>query len=925
MNIQSLFNKIDAVEVLLSVQQPDILCLTETWLPEDAIQSMNIPGYIIAAYYCRKDKRHGGTIIYCKDNYTPNVVSYIEKYNIETHIECAAIEINVQDVKINILSAYRPPAGEATIFFSHLSAILTKLYSKNSYLVVCGDFNIDGLSTCMNKLILYDLFDSFGLNNKFQEPTRIATNKNNIISKTALDYIVTNIASKYFSSKIINPSLSDHLAQHLSLDILSTCPEQSHTTSKFSRTINTTNLITLKNLLKEETWENIYTNDVNSAFQNFIETLLCQLDVAAPIKPFRKKSNHVKPWITPEIKLRGQELKDLFKLSKNAPTKEMSPLYSKKKKEYRKLVSVSKSVYYRRNIEDSTNKSRQIWNIINNNIKAKQTKEVSKLCTEQGIITDIKEIANQFGNYFATTVEESLKSHFDTNLSQRCTTAKNVPNSMYFCDVSETEIKSVIENLNNKKSSGADGISTKIIKFVHSEILRPLVYLVNLSVSTGIFPECLKRAIVIPIHKKGDPSLVENYRPISLLSIFSKILEKIVHCRIMNYVTSFNILANSQHGFQSGRSTETASFHLVNFVNKALDNKKCTAAVFYDLSKAFDSVKHSFVEDKLHSLGIRGNILKWIMSFLKNRRLSVRIKDTLSETYTIDVGVAQGSVLGPLIFLLFVNDLPNNITSGFPVNFADDTTVGISADNEFELDRKIKNVSSEVQTWCDKNMLMLNKSKTVIVYFNRLTPEHHTTFLGTLIDNRLAWCEQIDIVCKKLNKAFYAILKMKENVDKGVIKIMYYALAYSHMSYNVMLWGRASKAIRVFVAQKKIIRLMYNMKPRQSCREIFKKENILTFPSIFIYKCAVFSFLNPDLFEQNKTYHTYNTRSCTDFRITLHSTSQFERSPSYSCIKIFNCLPVEIKNTNSVYTFKKKLKLYLLQNSFYSIDEFLQL
>ena len=443
----------------------------------------------------------------------------------------------------------------------------------------------------------------------------------------------------------------------------------------------------------------------------------------------------------------------------------------------------------------------------------------------------------------------------------------------------------------------------------------------------GKFPDILKITKIIPVHKHGDRMNMENYRPISLLSIFSKVFEKVIYNRLISFLQKYNTINKDQHGFTASKSTETASFEFVEYIHNQLEQNKIVIGLFFDLSRAFDTLNLRFVEEKLYSIGIRDNILSLVMSFLSERRIYVKINDVISEQYPMNIGAAQGSVLAPLIFILYINDLS---LPGMTIKFADDTSIAIAADTSDKMYERMAEVCNSMNDWCFLNQQILNKNKTVTMHFHKIISrvslqksERIVKLLGTYLDDTFNWEPQIDHICSKLNKAFFAILKLKQSVPKSTLITMYYALAYPHLSYNIILWGQAVNIQQVFINQKRILRLIFDLKRTQSCRNIFKENKILTLASIYIMKCPLYVFKNKDKFKQNLENHQYNTRHRTDIMVPRHSTALYEKSPYYACMKIFNKLPTEIKKIHSMNGFRSTMKKYLCENVYYLLKEFI--
>ena len=296
--------------------------------------------------------------------------------------------------------------------------------------------------------------------------------------------------------------------------------------------------------------------------------------------------------------------------------------------------------------------------MVNQN-KSRSTKPVEILINGQ-LISDKAQVASQFCNYFSTMVTDKLDSHFQGDLSHSCTISNRIMVSSIFIDsISRIEVLNIINSLCNKKSTGYDEIPAFVVKRCGDMFAGPISHIFNLSIQSGHFPDALRTAIVVPVPKRGDPSDLSNYRPIALLSVISKFLEKIMVGKVCDFLESHRLLDGFQHGFRSGFSTESAMVELVQCVNDKIDQDMFVVLVSFDLSRAFDTVHPLFVSEKIDRLGIRGPVNSWLVSFLlTNRKYIVKINNSKSQPYTSEIGCPQGSVLAPLIFLLYLNDLP---------------------------------------------------------------------------------------------------------------------------------------------------------------------------------------------------------------------------------------------------------------------------
>jgi len=493
-----------------------------------------------------------------------------------------------------------------------------------------------------------------------------------------------------------------------------------------------------------------------------------------------------------------------------------------------------------------------------------------------------------------------------------------------------------VNSLKNKNSLGVDNISTKLLKQIINPIANQLAQIINQSFATGAVPNKLKIARVIPIFKNGDKSLLVNYRPISILPAISKVFEKAVLTRLKSYLEHNSILDRSQHGFRSSHNVTTAITDALNFVTRALDNNEFCVATFLDISKAFDSIDHDILLQKLFHYGIRGIALSWFRSYLSNRFQYVAVNGINSAFLPIDCGVPQGSLLGPILFLIFINDLPNSDKFVKFILFADDTTVLVADKSLCNLTKNLNSSLHLLTNWYMHNRLSINllKSNYMVFHLNKksntdlmltidnLTLERKTTvkFLGLLIDENLSWSPQIGHVSTKLSHDV-ALLKIASYfLPQECLLSLYYAFFHSHLTFGLELWSAAGVTLLVPIKliQKKAIRIISHAYYLAHTEPLAHALNILLFDDlVFVTKCQFM-------------FKVYNRKLCSpvtdlfhicDNSLTRQNNINFNvprdihvcrRKFIVHCgIIIWNSLPYHVKTALSYYTFTSTIKSHV--------------
>ena len=471
--------------------------------------------------------------------------------------------------------------------------------------------------------------------------------------------------------------------------------------------------------------------------------------------------------------------------------------------------------------------------------------------------------------------------------------------SFEFKPVSCVIVREAIENLKSKNSNDVYNINVKIIKSIKNIIISPLTKLINLCIAGSTFPDCLKKAVVVPIYKRGDPNNPSNYRPIALLPIFGKVLEKILFNQLNSFFETNNLFSRSQYGFRKQSSTIDAVQELVDFMSTCLEEKQVGVSAFLDLSKAFDCVSHNILLKKLAIYNLKPSSINMVSSYLNNRSQVVKQNEKLSRSLIIHKGVPQGSILGPLLFLIFINDLPSSLSTR-AVLYADDTTLLNKATSVIEAIAMGEDAQSEAFEWFKSNRLQINQDKSEHMIFtlkrfeNPIHFAHSVKFLGIHVDNKLQWHAHGEETAKKVCKSIFLLRNLKGQVSDRMMRMAYFALCQSHLTYGILVWGHSCILERLFKLQRRAIRILAGAKFREHCKKHFIELNILTLPSIYILNCLIYVKSHTADYKRHNEIHSHDTRNNSALCLNKFRLKKNQNSVNYFCVKLFNKLPMSI-------------------------------
>lgn len=848
-NGPSLNNLLDEVN-----QNIDILTLSEIW---GNYNDFKHPAYQPLTLKLRNNKRGGGVGIMIKNDIKFSTVNEMTMLN--NNIEILTVKIQDNNGTRLISSLYRPPIQTSTDINNFISEITNVLDFKEINFQdikydILGDFNINILQYNSSEHIrdFMNKLEEFNLTPLINRPTRITSNHSSII-----DNIFSNnfIGMEQF---ILPVSISDHFLILKSEPHSNSSNETKHISK---RCFCNDNILKFETDLVTKDWNNIISEtDSIKQWDLFFNNLDSAFTKAFPMKIIKIKNNVKKAnlWINNEIKALIKKERKLYLRKLNSPTPHNILLHKNFKNSLNSSIRKAKIKYFENHFKHSEKNSKLMWSKINEitNNKTKTFNTIDKITFNNNVITDKNEIASNMNNFFID-IGTKLAENITVDHNEQQQYLNELPNhncKFKFKHISIQDLLKIEKSLKPKISCGPDEIPSKIIKKAITSIPYVFLHLINNSLDTGTIHKRLKDAVVIPIYKKGSKNDPNNYRPISLINAISKIIEKIIAFQLRKYLEQNKLINEQQFGFRKGHSTIHAMISSINHLETQKRNKHGSTSIFIDLSKAFDTVNIQLLLTKLKKYGIQDTELKWFESYLKGRTQSCRINGQKSTVKIVKIGVPQGSILGPLLFIIYINDFPD-INKNFINLFADDTKITISSKSKQEAEIKSNEAINNANKWFKNNMLTLNPDKTRIINFNMKNDkptislennqileihtkntndaEKHFKFLGFHIDETLNFEAHTQKIINKLNSANHILRKIKNTIPLKQKILIYNAIFKPHLEYGAPIWAKNKKTIdTISKIQKKAIRFVDGNNKKKHTEHLFKRYRTLKFQDL---------------------------------------------------------------------------------------------
>lgn len=959
LNIRSIWKNWDQFKIIINkcIGKFDVLVLSEISKIRVEEEYYNLDGYNVFFNVRKGGKSGGGVAVYVQEKWTFNVDRYVDENSYEG-IFGTLKEANdtINNVNYKLWAIYRAPHCKKKDFLSKLEYELEKNINDNVILI--GDINID-ISRCEDQYV--DEYKSILSANGFTQCISNFTREEHrleSLSQTCIDHIfVKNRYEPTLDVCILQTKLTDHYLIGVAIGHYNT-RETLTDRSEFTLVKKIKEELLFK-LLNDVKWQEALNSNECDQIYEYLDTNFHKCYEQATklqlVKESQLNKSRDKGWLTQEILKLIKDRDRKFKMWKNCKNLLASVYrsdYEILRAQVTKTSRSNKRNYLRQKFEESKD-LQSAWKTINEALGKKIKQSADEVIKKYiGKTDSLENITSSFANSFVNDVM-SLIHNCDIITCPTSQNSSPAMQSMLIPQISEREVLQLISDLDNQKQPGIDNIRVIDLKNLGMKIVPIITKVINTSMRSSTLPLKLKTSIIKPVHKKGDYKNYNNYRPISILPVTEKLIERCVANRLYAYLETFKIINQRQFGFQKNKGTSDLLTKFSDYVNTNLNLNRHVIAIYIDFSKAFDTLNHNKLLTSLNNIGISGPLLRWFTNYLENRSIIVRINNVNSIKLNINSGVAQGSILAPVLYIIYVNSLFNHIENGEIFMYADDTVL-LTSDNNLQAATNLMQANfKRLQEWTHDNDLVINASKTKAMHikspYNKDTNDEpilicHSyrclhlkesdckedcvkielvnthKYLGLTIDNTFSWKFHIQNLCNRLRSCIYHMYNLKRIVPKQTLRTIYMAIVESILAYGILAWGNATYShLRPLISiQNKIIKIITTshntINSPSTLADKYKSINLLPFQQLFKYRLILKYYYNEEF--KSITKHTANTRlqSSHLYDIPHYNNKYGKRRLHFSIPSNFNIIPASKRNFVKYKDVKLNIKSWLIVN-----------